>query len=293
MQNDFENQELTFFEPILTDSRHIHQKLKEYGITFEGEIELKDIAFCKVEAQQECMVGNFCIPKLLNVQEKRYQILFFITKNDVILVDDDSFSKRIINRIEQRRNKKFKTKEIFLFHFINEFMNRDLERLVQFEKQIMELEEIIQNDEDEHFQSKIMSIRKDLLILRGYYDEIMEVGKALEENENRYFNKKNLKYFGVISDRAERLMNKASHLLEYAGQVKDVYQSKINAKQNDNMQFLTIISTIFFPLTLITGWYGMNFKNMPELENGYFGVIALSIIVIVLCLVVFKKKRII
>ena len=152
----------------------------------------------------------------------------------------------------------------------------------------MELEEAVHRDHTENFQSSIATIRRELLILRGYYDEIMDVGKALEENENHYFAKKHLKYFGTISDRAERLMNKTSHLLEYAGQVNDAYQAKVDAKQNSNIQFLTIVSTVFFPLTLITGWYGMNFQNMPELENGYPGVIFLSIIVVVTCIIVFK-----
>ena len=58
------------------------------------------------------------------------------------------------------------------------------------------------------------------------------------------------------------------------------------------MQFLTVISTIFFPLTLITGWYGMNFKDMPELENGYPWVVFLSVAVIVICILIFKKKNI-
>ena len=171
-------------------------------------------------------------------------------------------------------------------------MNRDLEYLVQFEKKLMELEEAVHRDHTENFQSSIATIRRELLILRGYYDEIMDVGKALEENENHYFAKKHLKYFGTISDRAERLMNKTSHLLEYAGQVNDAYQAKVDAKQNSNMQFLTIVSTVFSPLTLITGWYGMNFQNMPELESGYPGVILLSVIVVVVCIIVFKIKKI-
>ena len=87
-------------------------------------------------------------------------------------------------------------------------------------------------------------------------------------------------------------MNKTSHLLEYAGQVNDAYQAKVDAKQNSNMQFLTIVSTFFFPLTLITGWYGMNFQNMPELKSGYSGVILLSIIVIIICIIIFKIKKI-
>lgn len=280
------------FEPIITDSLHAMSVLEEKGIIYEGEIELNRIAFCKLEAQQNCMTGSFCIPKLLDVQESRYQLLFFITRNDVVLVDDDDFSRRIVDRITKRKAGRYKTKEIFLFNFIAEFITRDLERLVLFEKEIMELEEQVHNGCVNEFQSRIMSIRRDLLILRGYYDEIMDVGKALEENENRYFAKKHLKYFGTISDRAERLMNKTAHLLEYAGQVQDAYQARIDAKQNSNMQFLTIISTIFFPLTLITGWYGMNFQNMPELENGYPGVIVLSLLVAIVSVIVFKIKKI-
>ena len=87
-------------------------------------------------------------------------------------------------------------------------------------------------------------------------------------------------------------MGKTSHLLEYAQQVRDASQALHDAEQAKNMQFLTVISSIFFPLTLITGWYGMNFQNMPELESGYPGVILLSVIVVVACIIVFKIKKI-
>ena len=280
------------FEPVITDSKNAAKILEENGIAYDGEMDLRKIGFCKIESQQDCLTGSFCIPKLLDVQGSRYRILFFITKDKVILVDDDEFSKRLVARISHRKSNQYKTKEIFLFNYIAEFINRDPEYLIQFEKRLMELEEMIHNGHTDNFQSNIMAIRRDLLILRGYYDEIMDVGKALEENENGYFAKKQLKYFGTISDRAERLMNKTSHLLEYAAQVNDAYQAKVDAKQNSNMQFLTIVSTFFFPLTLITGWYGMNFQNMPELKSGYPGVILLSIIVIIICIIKFKIKKI-
>lgn len=119
----------------------------------------------------------------------------------------------------------------------------------------------------------------------------MDLGRELEEDENGFFEKKQKKYFGTISDRADRLMGRTVHLLEYATQVRDAYQSHVNAQQNKNMEFLTVISTIFFPLTLITGWYGMNFQNMPELKEGYPGVVALSIIVVIVCIIFFKRKK--
>ncbi|MCD8074598.1 MAG: hypothetical protein LUF27_06120 [Lachnospiraceae bacterium] len=120
----------------------------------------------------------------------------------------------------------------------------------------------------------------------------MDMIRELEENEDRYFARKQLKYFGTAADRAERLKDRTSYLLEYAQQVCDAWQSLADARQNDNMRFLTVISTIFFPLTLITGWYGMNFENMPELANGYPVVILVSLVVLVICLLIFKKRNI-
>ncbi|MDO5572586.1 MAG: CorA family divalent cation transporter [bacterium] len=281
-----------YFTPILTDSQHMNEVLKEHGIEFEGTFDLSMIGFCKIESQQECLAGTFCIPKLDHVLSAPFHIAFFINKDQIVLVDDSSFSTRLIERMEKNKKEQFETKEKFFYHYIVEFLSHDPEYLIKTEKSLMEIEEKIQQNHTENLHPELMKIRRELLVLREYYDEITDVGKALEEDENGYFNRKHLKYFGTVSDRAGRLMNKTLHLLEYAQQVRDAYQAAVDAKQNNNMQFLTLISTIFFPLTLITGWYGMNFRNMPELKNGYPGVIALSLVVIGVCVIVFKIKKI-
>ena len=87
-------------------------------------------------------------------------------------------------------------------------------------------------------------------------------------------------------------MHRCTNLIDYAGQVKEVYQGQVDELQNRNMQFLTVVSTIFFPLTLITGWYGMNFEHMPELANGYPYVAVISVLVVIVCVWIFKKKKI-
>ena len=172
-------------------------------------------------------------------------------------------------------------------------MSRDQEMLVAYERRLLRMEEDVTQEHTETFQNRLMPIRRELLNLRSYYDEMMDLTKELEENENGFFLKKHLKYFGTLSDRADRLMSRTVHLLEYAQQVKEAYQAQIDARQNSNMQFLTVLSTIFFPLTLITGWFGMNFRDMPGLDNGYPAVMALSVIVILICIYIFKKKKII
>ena len=277
---------------FVATSKEAKEVMELAEMVYEGDISLQTVSFCRMEAQQECLAGSFCIPKLLDVLGSRYRILFFINQRHIVIIDDNDFSWRLIMRIRQNRTKQGENREHFIYNFIGQFMSRDVETLGRYEKLIMDMEEKVMDGVLEGFQNEIMPIRKELLTLRGYYDQLMDMGKELEENENGFFAKKRLKYFGIIADRADRLMGRTAHLLEYAKQVQDAYQAQVDAQQNRNMQFLTVISTIFFPLTLITGWYGMNFKNMPELENGYPGVIVLSLVVIAGCIFIFKKKKI-
>ena len=238
---------------FITDSAHAEETLRTANITYEGVISLRDVVFCKIESQPFCLAGTLSIPKLLDIKGSRHRIQFFIDNKNMVIIDDEEFSLRLVQRIQRSRHN--------------------------------------QGGKTDDFLETITPIRKELLILRSYYDEIMDLGRELEEDENGFFEKKQKKYFGTISDRADRLMGRTVHLLEYATQVRDAYQSHVNAQQNKNMEFLTVISTIFFPLTLITGWYGMNFQNMPELREGYPGVIALSIIVVIVCIIFFKRKK--
>ena len=75
-------------------------------------------------------------------------------------------------------------------------------------------------------------------------------------------------------------------LREYALQIREMQQAQIDLRQNDTMRILTVVSTIFFPLSLIAGWYGMNFSYMPELKcpMAYPIVIVVSILIVILIL---------
>ena len=72
-----------------------------------------------------------------------------------------------------------------------------------------------------------------------------------------------------LCDQILTLSNESQQIWEYTSQIRDVYQQKLSVNQNNIMKVLTIVTTIFMPLTLITGWYGMNFTHMPELSAPY------------------------
>lgn len=76
-------------------------------------------------------------------------------------------------------------------------------------------------------------------------------------------------------------------------QVRELYQAQQAAQQNRVMGVLTVVTTVFLPLTLLTGWYGMNFANMPELQwqYGYPAVIAAAAVIVVAEVIYFWRKR--
>ncbi|NLV95012.1 MAG: hypothetical protein GX031_10790 [Candidatus Riflebacteria bacterium] len=78
-----------------------------------------------------------------------------------------------------------------------------------------------------------------------------------------------------------------------AKEIYDLYISKISVRTNEIMQTLTIISTVFIPLTFIVGVYGMNFENMPELKWGwgYFAVWVIMIVCAFIMVLFFKRKK--
>ena len=82
-------------------------------------------------------------------------------------------------------------------------------------------------------------------------------------------------------------------LREYASQVSSEYQAQVYIAQNRIMKLLTVVTTVCMPLSLIAGWYGMNFMNMPELHwaYGYPAVIALSALVVGGCILYFREKH--
>ena len=99
--------------------------------------------------------------------------------------------------------------------------------------------------------------------------------------------------FGILSEKIERMNSMVQMINDYSIRLREMHQTKIAMRQNEIMKIFTILTAIFMPLTLITGWYGMNFVNMPELrsEIGYPIVCTVAILIVVIEIVYFKCKK--
>lgn len=137
------------------------------------------------------------------------------------------------------------------------------------------------------------TLRKEIIGWNRYYSQLDDMVCDLLENGNLYFDENELRLLRMVESRINRLKNEAQTQREYGLQVHELFQAELDMRQNRIMKILTVVTTIFLPLTLIAGWYGMNFHDMPELswKYGYPAVIAISAVVVLGCLGIMKKKK--
>lgn len=181
----------------------------------------------------------------------------------------------------------------------NELIHKLMDKLVDMYFPIMhKLEErvisIESNEDDEapKLINQIFDIRADLLSLRKTVVPMRELLYRMLESKRVGLDAEERSYFHDIYDHLLRLTDMMTSAREMTSDIRDNYISLNSYRMNNIMKTLTVITTIFMPLTFIAGLYGMNFVNMPELksENGYFYVLGIMILLGVMMSLWFKKK---
>ena len=159
-------------------------------------------------------------------------------------------------------------------------------------QEITEIEESLITAKKKDYIKEIIKLRKKLLVLKRYYEQLFDLADSMEENENDLLSKRMVRYFHILTNRANRLSDSVSNLGDYVSQVREAYQTQVDISQNSVMKLFTVITSIFLPLTLIVGWYGMNFP-MPEFEwaYGYPMVIIICATVALFSVIYFKKHK--
>ena len=141
------------------------------------------------------------------------------------------------------------------------------ESLVHYEEVLVEVElELINSIESYDFE-KIVTFKSRSFQVKKYLRLFLYVGDQLIVNENELIHKADLKYFRNIDMHINRLYEFSESIHEMCEHLMDLYDSTISSKTNNLINKLTIFTVFATPLTVISGIYGMNFINMPELQH--------------------------
>ena len=277
---------------VLTTSEWARDRdLFDMGI--ELELDSGDIHNTKAEVNYDSLTGTFRIPDRENIGSKDYRFAFALDEKGIVFIDDSGKAEEMINEIRRTRRWRKPSLERFLYDFLEQIVEKDLSVLERYEAELNSIEDTILNTLEPEDLGRVNEIHSDIRKLLIHYEQIIDMTQELEENENGFFSEENLRYIHLFMNLIARRHDSAASLRDYTMQVRDLYHAQLEVRQNRIMTLLTVVTTIFMPLTLIAGWYGMNFRYMPELEwrFGYPVVIAVSIAVAVGCLLFFKKKK--
>jgi magnesium transporter len=269
------------------------QYCDSFDLGIEIDPELSEIFTTKAEVNYDSLTGSFSIPDRSNLYGEDAKFAFALDEKGIVFIDDNGKAEEIVQNIRDTKKCRIPFLERFLYDFLDQIVKEDIRLMEKYERELDAMERAILDGEENLPSTRLNDIRSDIRDLRIHYEQLMDLGQELEENENNFFKQENLRYFRLFLNRMARLHDTSTSLRDYTVQLRDLYKAHLDIKQNRIMTVLTVVTSIFLPLTLIVGWYGMNFQYMPELRWrwGYPVVIAVSALIVLVSLVFFKKKK--
>lgn len=271
------------------------------------------VAFLKLHKLSGQDILNFNQPSKLDEYSNHIHIISKLLQieNDKIVEDQVSiiFSERVLlsffdsdNTIFQNISQRIKEAKGQVRHRKTDYLAYAiLDNIVDHYFLILDnlsysidlLEDEILENPDEVILSKLNTFRKEVNYIRRTVIPMREVINQLYKIESELISEDNKPFIRDLSGNINQNIEMSNALKENISSLVQLYMNNVSYRMNNIIKVLTIVSTIFIPLTFIVGVYGMNFINMPELEykNGYlFTIIGMAIITLLMILY-FKRKK--
>lgn len=227
------------------------------------------------------------------------EIDFFLGNNFLVTVHKRPINavKRFQQKISEEPSLFQKGADFLLYELMDALIGDYFPVLDEMDDTIDKIEDKVFNNPTTKTLNKTFKLKRAVLELRKTVSPQREIVNAIIRGEFIYFKKNNLLYYRDIYDHLIRMYDMIDTYRDLITGILDAYLSMVSNKMNEIMKVLTIIATIMMPLTLITGFYGMNFQFMPEIHSpwgqqyGYFFVLGAMAVVGLIMLFFFKRKQ--
>lgn len=280
--------------PTDSEIKILSDVFKFHPLTIEDCLHKKQRS--KVEDYRDYyfIVMNVFKGRKLEEEFRISEIFLFVSQNYIVTVHWGNME--VVNTVFERTritsNIFGKGIDFLLYNLADEIIDDYFPIVDEVGNKIDEIEAEIFEAEGKEIQSKIFFLKKNMLKLRKIITAQREVLNTLLRHDFAIIKEENKLYFMDVYDHIMRLYDFIDTYHDLLTGTLDLYMSYISNRMNGVMKTLTIIATIIMPLTLISGIYGMNFKNMPELntEYGYFVVLTVMGIIAFSEILYFKRK---
>lgn len=255
--------------------------------------ELTQPGYSRAALFGSCIVGTVCMPPQVSGAPEKLLFGFYLRQDCLYLIGDAGRLGRLLARVKELPFAAHTTLPGFFCTLLNAWLDDDVLLLQQLEDKLEQMEETLLERIPTHFYRALVPYRKTLMALRAYYYQLTSMAAQLRANTNSMLDEEDGLAYGYLADRAERLHHHVETLGDYVLQIREMHQTQVAVRQSKAMNLLTVVSAIFLPLTLLVGWYGMNFAGMPELQSpwGYPLVIAASVVILAAEIAFFHRKH--
>ncbi len=242
----------------------------------------------------------FLVIKKITWEERKEieydQISVLLTSKFLITFRDDKTEDfaAIRQRIEAGVKIFRKSKADYLLYVLTDYTVDQYFLVVEELSERIEAEqESLLDDPQKEDLQKIQILKKEAYLIKHAIRPVRESLSSLTRQESDLIDERNIIYFRDALDHVIQVHESLETQRESISTLIDIYLSSVSNRMNEVMKVLTIIATIFIPLTFIAGVYGMNFTNMPELQwrYGYFLIWGIMIVIAVLLIFYFKRKK--
>lgn len=227
-----------------------------------------------------------------NFFSKEYDTTFMNVDNRLIFVCNDIHNvKKFVLLLNTELKKQIYVGDSTLYILVllmNLFINDIKSEIIKYSQKVESLEdEIILDNDHKKYNLIILKNRRQVDFLKNRIEQINDFLDVIKfKNEDPRFDE----YIKVISSKSDRAYDNAKSLVEQTIQLKEMYQNLLDIGLNNSMNMMTVVASIFLPLTMITGWYGMN-VDLPEfsIKHSFIIPIVLSVLSVIFTLYLVKR----
>ncbi|MBN1792752.1 magnesium/cobalt transporter CorA [Candidatus Woesearchaeota archaeon] len=243
----------------------------------------------------------FIVLKMLNFDSRTGEIasehVSLIVGKDYIISFQESDSAAFDSVRERIRDAKWTVRksgsDYLAYVLIDAIIDNYFKVLEKLGDKMGDLEEELDDNPTQDTLTSINDLKRELIFLRKSIWPLRELINKMQKSESRIIKKQTKVYLSDLYDHVIQAMDTVESFRDLAGSMLDVYMSSVSNRLNEIMKVLTILSTIFIPLTFVSGIYGMNFEFMPEIhwKYGYLFVWGVFIAMALVMIYYFKKKE--
>lgn len=251
-----------------------------------------------VKLLENCLYGAFCFHE--NAEAKRRVISAAFLLNDkeflMVVLKDEKKVLQGSTLPDSGGGMEEKLEAVF-----ERILKQGQQRAEDMEKYLIDMEqEIVGGRINRNRNRSIFECKRLLTVWKNDYAQFLNMIEGIngleekkKETQGPIMSEESSCYFRVYENKLRHLTEETQFLYEELVHIREALDAALSYEQNRIMKLFTTVTTIFMPLSLIAGWYGMNFEGMPELhwQYGYIFVSVLSLLVVLACFWFFRKKK--